>query len=63
MTPGIAISTGKLAAIIWIYAIAPPEPTIYELVFIQDGLKIFPDVFNHASVSPQYYLLPDFPYG
>ncbi|GAH78830.1 unnamed protein product, partial [marine sediment metagenome] len=48
MTPGIAISTSKLAAIIWIYAIAPPEPTIYELVFIQDGLKIFPDVFNHA---------------
>jgi len=61
MAPGIAISTGKFAAIIWIYAIATPEPTIYELVFVQDGLKIFPDVFNHTPVSPQYYLLPDFP--
>jgi len=60
MTPGIAISTGRLTAVIWIYAIATPEPTIYELVFVQDGLKIFPDVFNHASVSPRYYLLPDF---
>jgi len=63
MAPGIAISRGKFATIIWIYAIATPEPTIYELVFVQDGLKIFPDVFNHASVSPPVLFVARLPYG
>ena len=51
MAPGIAIGTGKLTAIIRIYAIATPEPAIYELVFIQDGLEVFPNIFNHRRHS------------
>ena len=56
MAPGITIGAGKLTAIIRVGAIAAPEPAIDELVFIEDGLKIFSDVFNQEPASPRYLL-------
>jgi len=49
VAPGITIRAGKLAAIIGIYAIAAPEPAIYEFVFVQDGLKLLWNVLNHFT--------------
>lgn len=49
VAPGITIRAGKLTAIVGIYAIAAPEPAIYESIFIQDGLKFLWNVFNHFT--------------
>ena len=47
VAPGVAIGAGKLTAIIGIYAVAAPQPAIYESVFVQDGLELLGNVFDH----------------
>ena len=58
IAPGSAIGAGKFAAVILVYAIATPEPAIYELVFIEDCLKVLEGVFDHINpvIFPE---LPD----
>ena len=51
VAPGVAVGTGKLTAIIGIYAVTAPEPAIYELTLIQDGLEVSGNVFDHCIHS------------
>ena len=56
MASGLAIGAGKFAAIIRVYAVATPEPAIYEPIFIEDSLKVFGDIFDH--INPVTFLEP-----
>ena len=47
----IAINTAKCAAIVWIDAVAVPKPGIDKLLFVENGLELFFDVFRHLRIT------------
>jgi len=49
MAPGITIGTGEFAAVVWVYAVATPEPAIYEPVLIENRLKVPGNIFDHIN--------------
>ena len=37
---GVIVGTGELTSVVGVYAIPTPEPPVYELVFVEDGLEV-----------------------